>query len=386
MTTREICCSLLPLVALLLATTGTAAYAEEAPPRFDFFFEDLNGDGRYRIACVGDSNTETLSIVSWCDRLPETIDDPRLETLNLARMRTRSFGETGRNGPLQVITALRDPQVDAVIVSFGINDLRVPGKTPEEILAHFKELRDWTIRAGRSFFVTTTAPYAGPGTIRKGDATVTSPCTTGTCLNQRIKRFNQLLRSSFPPSEVIEFHRNFSEDRLREDGIHIDAEGQVIRSKRAAYMLHGPVRCDAKKRCRGPRVCFHAAESEVVERITGEKFGHLRGMVSPGTCVSRARLREVARIGSEISDAEWKIRAGTEVQGRSIRMAYDCRESDECRESGNCSAVAIPGSPGEFHCRPTWQEHCEESSVCREEGACQLENNTCVKGPSETLP
>ena len=293
-------------------------------------------------------------------------------------MGARSFGETGSNGPLQLITALRDPQVDAVVVSFGTNDLRIPGKTPEEIVGHFRELRSWTRRAGRSFFVATTPPYVGPEEIRFDDRNP-PPCGTGTCFNQRINRLNKLVWASFPPSEVIEFHRNYPRERFAEDGIHVDAEGQALRGKRAAYVLHGTVCCDAKRQCRPPRICMDSTESEALERVTGKKFDDLRGMIPAGTCVDRERLREAAEIGSELSQAEWKIRVDTEVQKRSVNKEFECRESDECREVGKCASVAIPGSPGEFDCRPTWKEHCEESAACRDQGACRLEDNLCVR-------
>lgn len=187
-------------------------------------FRDANGDGVFRLACLGDSNTVQIPIAEkWCERLAKLVADPRFEVVNLGWggatvCPNLAFASTGEK---QLAAAL-ELQVDAVVMAFGTND-RLQGRTPAEIVEAYSALAD---AAGVEVFVATTPPMGG--------------CSGAGC--GRIVEANALLEARFP-GRTVDFFSGFTDEHFRlPDRIHMNEAGQALRAERALAVIGSPMR------------------------------------------------------------------------------------------------------------------------------------------------
>ena len=198
-------------------------------------FPDLDGDGAWRLGCLGDSNTAPSSSPQrWCEKLVELVDDPRFSVVNLA-----VAGATAIPSPIsaatQVASAL-DPalQLDAAVVAFGTNDTNLVNFSTDPALfdsqvaniaghleSHVAALED----QGLTVYVATVPPrfkaLFGPDGF-----------------NERIVALNEQIRSLFPASAIIEHYDHVYPDTSEIlDGVHLNQRGQDKRAWRAFQAL-----------------------------------------------------------------------------------------------------------------------------------------------------
>jgi len=187
---------------------------------------DRDGDGRIRVVCLGDSNTETPPGVapSWCDRLAaqgsEAPIDPRLRVVN------RGWGgstarETASFFPARVPLryALENDAPDVVLLAFGTNDV-LAGEEPAAIAGALDALALRVREAGAEPFVALVPPVQPPDHGA----------------NEAVNRVNGLLRERWPAERLLDFHGGFGPEHF-EDALHLDAAGQAQRAQRAAAAL-----------------------------------------------------------------------------------------------------------------------------------------------------
>lgn len=207
-------------VVYYLATTERGAQfqvVEEFPP---VGFRDLDGDGVYRLGCVGDSNTSLEGgLLRWCEIIRNGFFDPDFAVINVAvsgatvnpNLRFTS------DATMQMAEVL--PQTpDAVVLAFGTNDV-FQGRTPQQIHDGYVAQQATAAAAGVSFYVATTPPI------------LSCPnCSTP------IEQGNDLLRATFA-GRVIEFNTGFGPEHFFDDRYHLNLAGQQLRAERALEVL-----------------------------------------------------------------------------------------------------------------------------------------------------
>ncbi|HEY8515374.1 MAG TPA: GDSL-type esterase/lipase family protein [Candidatus Binatia bacterium] len=187
---------------------------EDRPP---VRFADVDGDGIYRLGCLGDSNTVDHSEqASWCTLLAAAIDDPTFEVINVAV----AGATVTKNLKLDSDATSQMAQVlahrpDAVVLAFGTNDL-FQLRSPAVILAAYLAQEARALAAGVAFYVATTPPHAA--------------CRNRGCL--ALEETNRLLRESFP-GRLLEFFDGFTAEHFLADGYHLNEAGQRLRAERA---------------------------------------------------------------------------------------------------------------------------------------------------------
>lgn len=204
----------------LLATERRAQFQvveEIAPVRF----ADLDGDGVYRLGCVGDSNTSSLGSLRWCEMVRDALSDPDFAVVNVA-VEGATVNPNLRfssDATLQMAEVLpRAP--DALVLSFGTNDF-FQGRTPQEILAAYLLQEAVADAAGLTFYVATTPPMID-------------------CMScAAIEQGNDLLRTAFA-GRVLEFHTGFGREHFVADRYHCSTAGQRLRAERALTVLGAP--------------------------------------------------------------------------------------------------------------------------------------------------
>lgn len=183
-------------------------------------FADRDGDGVYRLGCVGDSNTSLIAgVKKWCEILRDALSDPDVAVLNVA-----VSGATvnpnlrfSSDATMQMAEVL--PQAaDAVVLAFGTNDV-FQGRTPQQIHDAYVAQQATADAAGVSFYVATTPPIL--------------PCTS---CSTPIEQGNDLLRATFA-GRVIEFYTGFGAEHFEGDGFHLNLAGQQLRAARALAVL-----------------------------------------------------------------------------------------------------------------------------------------------------
>jgi lysophospholipase L1-like esterase len=203
----------------LLTTQRNAQFQvveEIAPVRF----RDVDGDGVYRLGCVGDSNTALLAnSVKWCERLAGAIADPEFAVINVAVPGATvnpnlSFDSDATQQMAEVLTKAPD----ALVLAFGTNDY-LQGRTPQQIHDAYLTQQDVADAAGVTMYVATTPPIPG--------------CAGSGC--GAIEQANDLLRATFA-GRLIEFHTGFLPEHFS-DGLHCNDAGQSLRSDRARAVL-----------------------------------------------------------------------------------------------------------------------------------------------------
>lgn len=211
------------LLYLVTAAPGAAAaVVERVPP---VAFADANGDGVWRLGCVGDSNTALQpGFAKWCDLLRDAIDDPDFAVSNVAVAgATVTANKQFDSDATQQMAEVLSQQPDAVVLAFGTND-RFQGRTPEQVEAAYEVQADVAAQAGVAFYVATTPPL---GRCIAGATGL--PCS-------RIPEQNALLRTAFG-ANVLEFFADFSTAHFFDDRIHLNAIGQALRAERALDVL-----------------------------------------------------------------------------------------------------------------------------------------------------
>lgn len=215
---------------LYLVTAPPGAEAAVVRRSAPVAFADVDGDGVWRLGCVGDSNTMVLPGVrpGWCELLRDTLGDPDLEIVNVAVQGATVVTPNvlfSSDATQQMAAALSE-KPDAVVLAFGTND-RFAGSTPQQIEAAYEAQADVAAAAGVAYYVATTPPLGG---CIGGGAGV--PCL-------QIAEQNELLRAAFAPN-VLEFEDGFSTPHFFDDRIHLNAAGQALRAERALDVLAPP--------------------------------------------------------------------------------------------------------------------------------------------------
>jgi lysophospholipase L1-like esterase len=226
------------LAAVLLAAPTPAIAQVPRPVCLDVW-----GVGEVRVACLGDSNTQSdwqsarpdgfPRQDGWCERLADTTH--LVNTLNCglggATASPNISLAAGQQGGGQVQAALADPTVEIVILAFGTNDLGysltnpawllLDDPTPAAIADQIEGLAQTVQDAGASVLVATT-PYREPA----GEGS--EPQSEG--INELVTELNEELTLRFEDDLLIDFSRGFSREDFLADGTHMSSSGM---SKRA---------------------------------------------------------------------------------------------------------------------------------------------------------
>ncbi len=201
----------------------------------DLPIRDVDGDGVTRIACVGDSNTQSNwqhriaggfdSDQGWCEQLEALLARPdwKTSTFGCGGALAVEDPSTARlfRGAVQLAYALDEFAPDAVILAYGTNDLARSHATPPEVVDALRSLRATSAERNVFAFIALTPP------LPARDAE----------LNARVRELNALIRETFPPETVVDFWSNFEANDFLEDGIHLNASGQTKRAKAAAAAI-----------------------------------------------------------------------------------------------------------------------------------------------------
>ncbi|MEK7649344.1 MAG: GDSL-type esterase/lipase family protein [Patescibacteria group bacterium] len=183
-------------------------------------FNDINGDGIWRIACLGDSNTQTVPPIitkKWCEHLSDTINDSRVQVVNIshagATVTHQQNNPDWQDAYLHVDLALQQ-NIDALVLAYGTND-HFQGRSPQEVIDAYLTHEQTALAAGvNQYFVATTPDIQGK-------------------LVPRILLYNDLIRNTFS-GRFLEFHSGFIlEEHFNADGYHFNAAGQILRGQRA---------------------------------------------------------------------------------------------------------------------------------------------------------
>lgn len=190
-------------------------------------FGDVNGDGIYRLGCVGDSNTspfQSPSVVRWCEALRARFADSTFEIVNVAVsgatvVAPNLYPSVDSTAYMQMDLVLTKG-VDAVVLAFGTNDF-FQGRSPAMIVDAYLDQAEAARVAGVEFFVATTPPTTG--------------CFTRGCPN--ILATNDALHATFDAAHVVEFYDGFTAEHIKSDNIHLNDAGQTLRMERAFSVL-----------------------------------------------------------------------------------------------------------------------------------------------------
>jgi lysophospholipase L1-like esterase len=192
-------------------------------------FPDANGDGVYRLACLGDSNTFVApgsSVPKWCELLAGMIDAEAFEVVNLAQPGATVCPNLvfASDAAQQLDEALAHAP-DAVVLAFGTND-RFQNRPTDVVLAAYLAQAEAAEAAGLAVYVATTPPLGG--------------CTGAAC--PRIYWANILLALTFPEA-IVDFFGGFASQHFApHDQIHLNADGQRLRAERALAAIGSPLR------------------------------------------------------------------------------------------------------------------------------------------------
>lgn len=189
-------------------------------------FRDANGDGVFRLACLGDSNTAKGPTPKWCEILAALIDDRRFEVVNLGwGGATVCENLRFKSDAAQQMEQALAAEADAVVLAFGTND-SLQGRRAEESLAAYQAQADVALTAGLDVFVAETPPMGG--------------CIDEGC--GAVWRLNGFLADAFP-GRVVDFFTGFGNEMFGAfDLIHLNAAGQMLRAERALAVIGSPLR------------------------------------------------------------------------------------------------------------------------------------------------
>ena len=226
------------------ATDGPLAYLaarqrgreiQQVNLRTPLAFPDADGDGVWRLGCLGDSNTAPVaSLERWCERLVDLVDDPRFTVDNLAVAGATAI-PSANSAATQVAGAI-DPalRLDAAAIAFGTNDTNLVHFSTDpdlfdsqvaNIVGHLAAHVATLEAHGLTVYVATVPPrfkaLFGPDGF-----------------NERVVAVNDGIRSTFAASSLIEHYDYFHADPSEiADGVHLNQRGQDKRAWRAFRAL-----------------------------------------------------------------------------------------------------------------------------------------------------
>jgi cysteine-rich repeat protein len=184
---------------------------------------DVDGDGRITVLCLGDSNsTDFFTYVpSWCTVVAGMLG-PQYTFVNRS-----VFGLNAISAAPFLANGLDTVAPDAVVLALGTND--VPFRAPEDVAVALLDL-DAQVRAH----------CYGPGRcVQSWVASIPPRYPPQTTLEAEITSTNELLASilSTPTSRLVDFATDMSSDLYLPDGLHLNADGQVVRAERVRSAL-----------------------------------------------------------------------------------------------------------------------------------------------------
>ena len=204
---------------------------------------DYNGDGKVRIACVGDSNTETLEwhtgSRSWCDLLADAVTDRGWVVTNYGVPAT---GVVKEGTPHLRLVMAENP--DVVIIAFGTVDLAT--HSVEKTLSGYRVLMKRLDERGLYGIVALT-PFA---IVAETSSVISLPTTIGMpivhpAFNESVEKLNSALKREFASHQLLDFHQasvdheGNVDETLFIDRIHLNAAGQFARAALAFEFLTG---------------------------------------------------------------------------------------------------------------------------------------------------
>ena len=188
-------------------------------------FADANGDGVFRLGCLGDSNTvDLVASRGWCERLEARLAQPDFDIVNVSGSGATATANLvfQSDAAQQMETVLgRDP--DAVVLAFGTNDL-FQGRVPTQIHDAIVDQCAVAEQAGLPCFVATIPPFG--------------PCTGLSCLS--IAMTNLLLHETFG-DRVLEFFDGLGLPHLLDDWYHLNDLGRQVCADRAFELFAHPI-------------------------------------------------------------------------------------------------------------------------------------------------
>jgi len=184
---------------------------------------DGNGDGAVTISCLGDSNTDAgwWAGPTWVAVLERLLARPDVVLVNagLGGATAVDVPSWPYDGYGQLASTLAADRPDAVVLSFGTNDLQL-GYAEDDVVAAYRALAIDAEAAGAVALVA-TVPHVG------------AAFPNALVLNPRYDVVNAALAAAFPADRVIDFATTTERDYMP-DALHIDRPGQTRRAL-AAY-------------------------------------------------------------------------------------------------------------------------------------------------------
>lgn len=171
---------------------------------------DVDGDGRRRVACLGDSNTFQLfdkNPASWCAFVQQRIWHPEVVVTNYAELGAAMTPAATSRGQAQLQQALAEG-ADVVVLAFGGND--VVTFEPEAIVEAAVQLARQASDAGAVTYVATIVP-------RFDDP----------LLEERTDRASALMRAAFDPAHTFDFNALVDVADMGPDLVHVGPSGAV---------------------------------------------------------------------------------------------------------------------------------------------------------------
>jgi lysophospholipase L1-like esterase len=219
---------------------------------------DARGSAAPRVACVGDSNTQSdwqikrpdgfPADAGWCELLSETVTSVNCGWGGATASPNASDAPNFFQGAGQLAAALSDPPADLVIIALGTNDVRFSIRDPDYLLlpdptpAAFAEQIESLVATARSHgaqVLVATSPYYEQPTADHG------PIPDG--FNDRLRELNAELSRRLPETMLIDFTSGFGPADFLDDGRHLNAAGM---RKRAQAALAGIERLHPKQSIR----------------------------------------------------------------------------------------------------------------------------------------
>lgn len=232
------------LIVWLAALPGPARAGD--PP----ICREVWGAGSIRVACVGDSNTQSDWQIArpdgfseedgWCERLADGL----LESVNCGWGGATAF-PNGWNlphfhGAGQVEAALADPGVDVLLLALGTNDLAYSILDPDHLLADDLSPEAVADRiqalalaatAGGAAVLVATIPYR----LAPTDPAYLPPPPG---IDALVAELNAELAQRFAPESRVDFTSEMTTADFLSDGLHVNASGMARRAEAARAAVY----------------------------------------------------------------------------------------------------------------------------------------------------
>jgi len=190
-------------------------------------FNDVNGDGIYRLGCVGDSNTADRAYPqrSWCQDLPGLINDQQFAVVNVAVVGATAVSPnlypTVTSTVASQMPDVLALQPDALVLAFGTNDY-FQGRTPMAIVGALEDQAEVAAAAGIEVWVASTPPLVQ-------------------CMPDcpYVAAINDAVIAAFG-DHVIDFFDGFVPDDYNADGFHFNNTGELLRAQLVLDAIGNP--------------------------------------------------------------------------------------------------------------------------------------------------